>query len=137
MGAHGGWPGWYRRAWLPIAALGVVVFVGGVAFSFGGSLVRGGLRPCATLDERLCADLGSDGCDTWKGKLHRAGAGSSMPRRMRRGRTALLDMALHAVLPWDESKEDNPLCYDQLSDRLYAPTLAAIRTMVDGSERSK
>jgi hypothetical protein len=119
-----------RRIWLAVSSLGGAAVVLWIALALGGHLRRGGLRPCDRLDERLCADLGATDCAFWKTRLGRAGSGSSEPHELRRNRTALVDLALHKALGWSMATQDNPRCYDQLTDDLYPQTLGVVRTIV-------
>src|SRR5690242_4882992 len=74
-----------------------------------GTLRRGGLHPCARLDQRLCADLGAARCDVWTNRLHRSLAASSQPHQWRRNKTAVVDVIGHKLFGWDAAHEDNPL----------------------------
>jgi hypothetical protein len=91
-------------------------------------LARGGLKPCARLDARLCVDLGPEECAVWTGLLGRRGAASTMPHHARYARTARIEGALHGFLGWDDSRADNPRCYDELA--AYPHVLARIRAAV-------
>ncbi len=93
-------------------------------------LWRAGLRPCRNLDQRLCADLGPQDCTVWKNDLHGAFTGSSQPHTWRGNKTVAVDVAVHKLLGWDASRQDNPLCFDQLSADVYPNILSAIRTAV-------
>jgi hypothetical protein len=127
-------PGGWRQPppWKRALMLGGVLAVMAVAFQPGllGQLWRGGLRPCRNLDERLCRDLGPQSCDVWKNQLGGSMAGSSQPHEWRRNKTAVVDVAVHKLLGWNASREDNPLCYDQLDDAVYPQILAGIRAAV-------
>ena len=123
-------------AWYSVWRWGAFLWVGGLALlaavTLGGELVRGGVRPCDRLDQRLCRDLGPAACDVWTNRLHRAGAASTEPRHRRWNKAgrAAADVALHTLLGWDASKADNPTCYQQLEDDIYPVVLAGIRRIV-------
>ena len=119
-----------RRTAVLTSWLGGLAVVAWVAYALGALLVRGGLHPCDRLDARLCRDLGAADCAIWTTRLHRVGAASSEPHRFRGNRTALVDLALHRALGWDARRADNPLCYDELTDGIYPPILAAVRQSV-------
>src|SRR5690606_26672058 len=103
---------WHRVGYPSLALLAGVGVAGSVALTLGGALVRGGLRPCERLDERVCRDLGAEDCAVWKTELGRAGTGSTVPFRAGGGRHAPLRWALNAALPGDRSS-DKALCYRQ------------------------
>jgi hypothetical protein len=115
----------------PIAALSLIFAMAAP------DLVRGGLRPCERLDQRLCADLGTEGCAVWTQYLHRGGAASGEPHHWPRNRAFILDLAIHKLLGWDAAHADNPLCYDELDPALYPQILTAVRASVDATARAR
>lgn len=87
----------------------------------------GGFQPCDRLDDRICHDLGPARCSVWMYHLNRAESGSMKPERYR-PRFAAYDSLRDAVLGWDATRSNNPLCYQQLRD--YPPLLGNIAALV-------
>jgi len=93
-----------------------------------GRVVGPRFHPCDRLDDRLCADLGPDSCELWKGRFNKAVSGSSM-RHESHGRRLLVDRAMHLLLGWD-SERSHETCSAQASDAVYPGTLDAVRATI-------
>jgi hypothetical protein len=114
-----------RNALLLVAAVVVVIVAG--------RIVGPRLHPCDRLDARLCADLGPEACEVWRGPLNKTASGSSMAHEVR-GRRALADLALHLWLGWDFQR-DHDICSAQNDDSVYPATLQGIRASVSATRR--
>jgi len=112
----------------------LVLLVGAVVVAIvAGRMIGPRFHPCDRLDARLCADLGPDACETWRGPLRKVASGSTMPHEAR-GRRALADLGMHLLLGWDRGRS-HETCSAQNDDAVYPATLEAVRASVAANRR--
>jgi hypothetical protein len=112
----------------------LVLLVGAVVIAVVvGRVIGPRLHPCDKLEARLCADLGPEECQTWRGPLRKVASGSAVPHEAR-GRGALADRGLHLLLGWDRQRS-HETCSAQNDAAVYPATLEAVRASVAANRR--
>ena len=112
---------------------GVLLVAAIVLAIVAGRLFGPRFHPCDRLETRLCADLGAELCEVWKGPLRKVGSGSAMPHEAR-GRGGLADLGMHLLLGWDRARS-HETCSAQLDDTVYPATLEGVRASVVATRR--